>query len=177
MIPHATQPAAAAGRIASDPARCTLGRPARRRGVTLVEILLVVVIAATFAAIGAPRYLSSLHRYRCAAAAERVAADLALAQRTARVKGASQMVTFDLAREAYDLPGVPHPLRAGAPYAVVVADSPYRAALQAADFEGTSAVTFDAWGMPDRGGLVIVRSGDVERTVMVDAASGRAWVE
>lgn len=72
------------------PERC---RPSR--GVTLVELTMVVLIIDILAMVAAPRHIGSLAHFRVEAAARRIAADLEWARQTARTTGVNQTVTFD----------------------------------------------------------------------------------
>ena len=70
-----------------------------RRGLTLIDLTVVVVITAIAAALALLRYAGAVGDFRAAPAAQRVAADLALARWTARSTstGAGVTVTFDVA--------------------------------------------------------------------------------
>jgi prepilin-type N-terminal cleavage/methylation domain-containing protein len=143
--------------------------PVHPRGFTLVELTVYLVLTAVIATIGLPRYAGALRNFRCIQAATRVMADLAAAQWAARSTSTSTgvTVTFDLPNAAYAAPGV----------AVSVSDPPYNATLLAASFNGAAAVTFDRYGQPSSGGTVVVAVGASQRTVTVDANTGKASVQ
>ncbi len=140
----------------------------------MVEVILVVVIIATLAAVAVPRFSNTLTRQRVEAAARRIVADLALAQRQARTTNASQTVSFTLGTHEYTLIDMPHPDHPSLTYKVVLSDEPYRASLVSANFGGDTDIIFDVFGVPDSGGSVVISVGNQVRTVTVEAVTGRA---
>ena len=127
-------------------------------GFSLLELVLVLAIMTTLSTVAVPRYAVSLARYRADAAAKRVKAELSLARRTAKITGAS--LTVDVSD-----------------YQEILSESPYRAVIVSADFDGDEDVVFDGYGIPDSGGTVTVRVGIIQRTVLVDADTGRSTVQ
>ena len=150
-----------------------LGRP----GFSLLETVLVVIIIGALAALAAPRYANSISRYRAVAAAQRVAADLAFARDRAMTGGAQRVVVFAPAAGQYeilDMAGLDNP---SADYVVKLHAGPYHAELVSADFGGDATVRFDAYGLPDDGGQVVVQAGHFQKTIVLNAASGKASVQ
>lgn len=147
-----------------------------RAGFSLLELVIVLGIVMALAVMAAPLYGNSLSRYRAEMAANRIAADLNLARRRARTSSASCSVVFNPATDTYSIPGMAGLRRSSATYVVQVGDAPHRADLVSADFGGNTTVVFDAYGVPDAGGTVVVKSGCFTRTVTLDAGSGRAEV-
>ena len=146
-------------------------------GFSLFELVLVLCIIATLAAIAAPRYAASVARYRVQVAAWRIETDLAFAQRRARVCGCSQAVVFSAATNEYQLPGVPDLDNPASNYTVRLSEEPYAVKLLAVDFGGDQQVIFDGWGMPDSGGSVTLGAGSMQKTVVLDAETGKACVQ
>jgi Tfp pilus assembly protein FimT len=138
--------------------------------------MITVLIIGILSAVVVPRFLESVDMFRAEAAATRVAADLKFARRTARTSTSEETVTFDTAGDKYAFSSAKDLDHPGQVRAVDLSRSPYRARLVTADFNGAAQVTFNAYGVPNAGGYVTVRSGDHERTVVLDAGTGRASV-
>jgi len=147
-----------------------------RKAFTLIELVMVIAIIAVLAAIAMPRYAASLARYRLDAAARRVVADLTMAQTRARITSASQTVTFSTATSQYTLAGMADPEHPSATYAVRLSDDPYSATIYSCSFTN-AAVTFNGYGLPDGAGAVIIQSGSMSKTVVVDADTGVASIQ
>ena len=144
---------------------------------TLIELVFVLAIVAILAAMAAPRYSTSMALYHAEAAAKRVKADLLLAAGSARTTGSSRTVAFDPTANEYVLPEMTSTDRTGANYVVELAKEPYAATLISAAFEDTTEVTFNGFGMPDKGGQVVLQSGDIEKTITLDANTGEVTIE
>lgn len=149
----------------------------RQRAFTLLELVLVLAIITVLAAIAVPRYTAAQQNFRAAAAARRLVADLGLARSRARAQSNSQTVVFNLASSQYQMPGVPDLRNPANTYTVLLGGAPYQARLVSVTFGGTSQVTFDGYGMPNCGGTVVLSAGGVQRTVVLDANSGKANVQ
>jgi type II secretion system protein H len=148
-----------------------------RQGFSLLEILLVLAIIGIAAAMAAPRYGRAGARYRADLAARRVAADLRLAQSQARAASAARTVSFSAATEQYRLLEVLPLDGASGDYTVVLSAEPYRADLTLADFDGSSEVVFNGWGLPNSGGTVVVSVSGQQRTVLVDGTTGKVSIQ
>jgi type IV fimbrial biogenesis protein FimT len=148
---------------------------AARRGFSLAELMVVLAVIAITAAIGMPRYASAIGRHRADMAARRVMADLEYARATARAVGASRTVTFDVVAVSYTMASVASLDRRSSSTVVVLGAEPYKATISSASFGGAAKVTFDGFGRPNAGGTVVIRVGDVARTITLDA-DGKAKV-
>ncbi|MHC4518140.1 MAG: GspH/FimT family pseudopilin [Planctomycetota bacterium] len=146
-------------------------------GFSLLEVVLVVAILVTFAAIALPRYGGAVARHRADLAARRVVTDLVQAQAFAQTTSAACTVSFSAATEQYDLLGVPSFDGNSADYRVDLSVDPYEAKLVSVDLGGDSQVVFDGWGMPDSGGTIVVSSGVEQRTVVIDGSSGQVTIQ
>jgi type II secretion system protein H len=146
-------------------------------GFSLLELVLVLAIVAVVAAVAAPRYGRASGRYRADLAARRVMADLRLAQSYAKAASSSRTVSFSTATSQYQLLNIPAPDGAPGDYAVVLSAEPYQAVLTNTDFDGSSQVIFNGWGLPNKGGTVTLWAGGEQRTVVVDGVTGRISVQ
>lgn len=146
-------------------------------GFSLLELVLVIAIIATLAAIAVPRYGGAVARYRIEAAARRIVEDLALARATARSKSTSVTVTFDVAMNQYQISGVSALNDPSSDAELNLSDPPYRAQLVSAIFGGDNAVIFDGFGIPDSGGTIVIAGGAVTKTILLDVDSGTATAQ
>lgn len=151
--------------------------PCRRAGFSLAETTIVLAIVAIFSALAAPRYASSMARYRADLAARRIAADLVLARSQARMSGASRTIVFGPTTLTYRLVGVAALDNGAGDYAVDLAAEPYRASSLSASFNDQAQVTFDAYGAASHGGAVVVVIGALQRTITLDGPSGKVGVQ
>ena len=141
-----------------------------------MDLVITMIIIGILAAVAAPKYAETLDRSRADAAAKRIKVDLQYARQAAISESAPQTVSFTPASDGYAIPGLPDLNRPGQPYAVALNSPPYNAALVAATLGGDGDVQFDRFGKPDSGGTITVQSGNVQRTVTLDPATGTASV-
>lgn len=137
---------------------------------------MVVVIIGIIASVTVPRMAKALAVQRVQAAAKRIAADLALAQRQARITSTTRQIGFAVGSNTYALSNVRHLDRAAGAYYVDLADEPYGVTLVSASFGVDSCLSFDGYGVPDSGGSVVISCGAVSFRVMVAADTGAVTV-
>ena len=148
-----------------------------RRGFSLIELVITVLVLGIIAAAAGPRYADSLSRFRLAAAAKRVSDDLNYARDEAMSQGFEQKVIFVTASNSYSMANVPHPDSPGLAYSVDLSSTQYPVSLVAVNFNGAETVTFDIHGRPDTGGTVTVDSDGYQQVIDVDSATGVATVQ
>ncbi|MFH1142991.1 MAG: prepilin-type N-terminal cleavage/methylation domain-containing protein [Candidatus Eisenbacteria bacterium] len=146
-------------------------------GVTLAELLVVMVVIALLAG-GAIALLSKGHAEAVALeAAQRVAADLIFAQTDARANRSERAVAFSVEADGYriyaagDGTTLTHPV-SKRPFEVTLGELFPGAGLhlQSADFDGGTTLEFDRAGLPRAGGTIIVSASG--RRFFVDVAAG-----
>ena len=162
----------------SGPLSCAhLVSATTRRAFSLVELGLVLAIMATMAAIAAPRYANAISRYRVDLAARRIVADLDSAQAQAKATSRTWGVRFRPGLNKYLLFDAPILDDATDITEVFLEQQPYGCRIISADFGGLERVVFDGYGVPGSGGSVIVESGGYQRTVILDADTGKGTVQ
>lgn len=142
-----------------------------RRGFTLVELVLVLALAAVLAALAAPRFATAQSRYRAGLAADRVAREIEHARQRAVVTGAAQSVTFMEAKRAFTIDGMRGPDMKEGDYLVDLAAPPYSAEEMTSTFAG-DVLRFNGYGVPEAGGVVKVVAGGYECEVTVQGVTG-----
>lgn len=147
----------------------------QRRGFSLIEVAIVVLVIGIAAAVAFPRYGDSVMRHRVLLAGERIAADLRVARNQAMSTSRRITVKFDTATHSYTIPGLPDQDHPGRDHFVNLREAPFHVSLVSADFGGTAELSFDPFGMPVGGGSISVGSPDYLSTVTVDAG-GRVAV-
>ena len=152
---------------------------ARRRArpaFTYIELAMSLAIMTILSAIAAPRYANFTTRHRMQSATRRVMSDLSLAARRARLKGASQTVAFDVINDSYAVGDLLDPDDPSKPYVTRIAAEPYNAAIVSADFGGDADLVFDAFGVPDTNGSIVIRVGRFQQTIPITGADGSRGV-
>ena len=149
-----------------------------RRGFTFTEVIITVLLMSILTAVALPRWATSLQKQRVALAANRVVADLTRAQSAAYGTSASKTVTFTVGTSQYLVSGVTSLKTSSASYVVVLSDDPYRCTLVSVWGQtGTQDITFNGYGLPNKGGNIVVAAGGFQKTIVVDATSGTAVVQ
>jgi prepilin-type N-terminal cleavage/methylation domain-containing protein len=142
-----------------------------RSAFSLMEVVIVMLLMAILSAVAAPAFIDSLAFHRVETAARRVKADLELARQTAKLKSATQTVTFSgpaytMSSGVVDLDA---PVTA---YAVDLALAPYKMNNVVANFGGVPTASFNGFGTPTSGGAVVLTTPRHQCTVTLNAATG-----
>ena len=152
--------------------------PGSRRGFTVIEILIVMVII-TIAALTAVPMMSSASSIQIRSAASMIAADLEYAKSMAISRGQNYSVRFDQNADSYQLEDqdnnvIQHPVKKGFDYLVDFGNDTRlnRVDITGANFSGNPDVEFDSMGSPDSGGTVSLQAGGTTVTIMVEPITG-----
>jgi len=150
-----------------------------RGAYSLIELLTVMLILGILVAVAAPRVADSVSYYRLENAAARIRADLELACRQALTTCSPCAVSFNVSSSRYTLASMQSLDHPSEVYEVDLSRHPYSVELTSAQFAGPedADVQFNAWGMPDSGGQVVVETGGKSKTVVVSAESGLASIQ
>lgn len=177
---------------------------ASNRGLSLVELLLVITVLGTIAMLAAPDMISTMEDTRLSAAAGEVASAIEYAQLKAVNTGLPARVeimvsTDSLSLEQFELPHeieeeVPaidqavveggtfetmdHPFNPGVPYSLNLGGNGLFGGidLTGAAFGAGTTLTFDGLGAPSDGGTVTLACGHHQRTIHVDGLTGKVTV-
>jgi len=151
-----------------------------RRGVTLVELMVVLVLLSIAAAVIVPQAVQSSD-LEAVSAARVLSADLSYAQDLAITSQVPVTVSFDVAGNSYTLSNesgtLIHPISKEVYETVFSADNGFgHAEVVSATFGSGSSVTFDELGAPNSAGTVVLQAGVHTYHVSVAAATGRVTV-
>lgn len=170
----------------------TMPRPAASRAFTLVEVLIVVVVASTIAVAAVPSISATLTHMKITALAREIATDMRYAQMLALKTGVRHRVSFEPTADSAD--GQPayaveaengpawnlctHPVTKRS-WSVSLDDKSRYAGLTLAKsvFGSSPYLYYDRYGAPVSGGAVMLTLGDVTRTIRVAPLSGKVTVE
>ncbi len=149
-----------------------------RQGLTLIEILVVLVILGIAAAMVVPR-LSSMGDLQVASAARAMVANVQYAQNEAIITQTPVTVAFDAAAESYQLQDaggvvMQHPITKRN-FVVAFADARgfERVDILSANFNGSAKVAFDPLGSSDQGGQVILSADGQSYRVSIAPVTGK----
>lgn len=145
-----------------------------RRGVTLVDLVVTVLILGLTAAVAVPRFSNSVSAYSLEAAARRMSGVIDYASQQARTTSRQVTIAFDAATNSMTLSGIAHPDHAGQSWTVSLAEISESVNLVSVDFGGSSSVVIGIDGRPHVAGSVLLAVGAAQKTVSVSSSTGKA---
>ncbi|MCA9025075.1 MAG: hypothetical protein KDA86_07665 [Planctomycetaceae bacterium] len=156
-----------------------------RRGLSLMDLVITVLIMSILSAVAAPRFSSTLNHYSAETAAQQLCADLNYARQYARQTSQEILVQFTQTPPGYTLTGVPSLDKSGNDFSVDLVDLGYNVTLPTVDFDGELGLRFNPYGRPLvadgsaalSSGTVIVRAGSDITTVLINIDNGKAEVQ
>lgn len=158
-------------RTESSRPRETFAGPLRCRGFSLVELVIVMAIIATVAAIALPRYQLATARYRAQGAARRIAADIEALRQDAVSRSLGQRCRVRNLT-TYQLTDNTAGWGAASVRSIDLSAEPYRCRFTAFDVGNDGELVFNGYGVPDGSASFTVSSGAVVAQVSVDAQTG-----
>ncbi len=133
---------------------------------------MVLAVISLLAGLALPRYSSAAIRYRLKAAAHRMGTDIAMARNAARARSSAITMKFNTGTSGnYTISDVA-PINGNAgEYSVSLASDQYRVTLARVDFEGSTTLIFNGFGVGASGEVELTASGWA-CIVMVDGITG-----
>jgi Tfp pilus assembly protein FimT len=148
-----------------------------RRGFTLVDVSVTVLLIGIMSAVAAPQFGSMMLEYRVEAAARKIAGDLNYAARSARNRAEPITATFQQGTQNYSIDVLQDPNHPTVAWTIALSDSGFENCIVSGlSLGGDSEITFDIYGRPDASGTVTVSSGSTTQLVSIDQATGKASV-
>lgn len=142
-----------------------------RRAFSILELVIVLLTMSILAAAAAPAFVNSLLFNRVESAARRLKADLELVRQTARLKSATQTISFS--GSTYTTSAAIKSLdRPKQGYAVNLGESPFELTGVTANFSGQPSVSFNGYGTPTSGGTVVLQAKNHQCTVTLNGTTG-----
>lgn len=152
-----------------------------RRGFTMLELVLVVVIIGMVAAVAAPRLAASQTGARLNAAEKRLASEFAAAAEMATTKGVTHTIQFDIAASELRVFEGPLANKSALVRTVPLGAEPYGVSLVSTNITGgASTIRVDGFGMysatakvqiAHRGAVRVVNLNGPVRGVLVEASA------
>lgn len=178
MVRPANTELASTLRLGLNPYRLPDRNRAARLGFSLLELTAVLVLMSTIALIAVPRWTAALQRLRVSNAAMRIVADLARVQSAAYSSSTAKTLIFNVESNSYSVSNVTPLNNSSGPYVVSLAADPFHCKLVSVWGQtGSQSITFTGFGVPNRGGTIIVEAGTARKTIIVDSTSGSAVLQ
>jgi prepilin-type N-terminal cleavage/methylation domain-containing protein len=148
-------------------------RGAARRGFTLTELVVVLAILTIFAAVAVPRFARSSAVYRVDVSTHKIISDFDWARQRAKATGRKQQLLFYIVWDRYWLAG-----RSATgqweTFCVDLTEPTYGVEIESVDFEGNWWAEFDESAQCVWEGDVVLRRGEITRTIHLDKDTGKA---
>ncbi len=142
---------------------------AHRRAFTLIELVITMAIAAILAAIALPKVAGVAARRRADLTVRKIDSALELTASLAYHTSTPHRLSVDLLRDTVTISRDD-----GTKLDVFAfADDPTRADLTGVNFGGTAEILFDAFGVPDAGGVIEFDMPAGKTTVVIEPDTGR----
>ena len=142
------------------------GNPIGRHGISLTELVIVVSIIGILASIVAVRFNSSTEYAQLQHAANTLLTDLRLVRDQARTDQQSYTFLVDPVSCSYQAPGV-SALKGPTDITVDLRQAPYRISVVTCNLGGDNFIQFNAEGMPDQTGSIVLRRGSKQALIEI----------
>jgi Tfp pilus assembly protein FimT len=146
---------------------------AARRGMSLLDVSMAVLVSGILVAVATPKFFGSLESQRSLAAARRMAADIRYARQRAIAGSTTQVVRFSSQNlYSYRLDNVPDPANPELTWTVDLTESPWKSTVSSVNAGVNYVLSFDLNGTPNSAGTITIASGSRQRTVTI-ASTGK----
>ena len=142
-----------------------------------MELILVLVLISVMAAIALPRFGGAQAHMTGLSAARRIVAEIEWIRSEAMRLQETKLIWFRTALNKIDMSELEDPNHPGKSYVIELAQEMPGVKLISASFgDEPNKLRFDAWGVPEDGGDVVIGVGNETWTINVDADTGRATI-
>lgn len=154
-----------------------------RGGITLVEIVIVVLVIGIMASMAVPRYSRQIQHRQVMSAAMLIISDLEQTRQRAISTSTTRSVTFDASAHAYSLTSESRYARGNNTATVQLNETPWSTQIRSISAGMSSAsvrqltVSFNGTGTLNENARIVLVSGNMLATVHMDKASGRIVIE
>jgi type II secretory pathway pseudopilin PulG len=140
-------------------------------------LTIVLAIIGTIAGLALPAYGSAVARYRLQSAAHQLRVDLDRAAVHARATMTTVTVTFDPATHTVTFADLPSKRDAAVDHVLDLTAHPLGATIASASFSGFQSYAISPFGLPSRGGTVVLAGAGTTRTITISASTGSASIQ
>lgn len=159
---------------------CPMRAP--RRGVTFLEITLVVLFIGILAAVGTPYFAKATRTQNTRNAAIQLADYVGYVRRVAINEGRSTSIVIDPATDTFYSPDVDFPDRIGTPISVPIKTNHDPGLELTASFDSSLTLQFDLEGSPMANGValsdgwIVIGSADSRQRIVIDSGIGTTTI-
>ena len=146
-----------------------------RTAFSLIELVVVLLVASVLAAVAVPTFYRSLTHHRLESAARRVKQDLEYLRDSARAQSTTLACKFGDKSDTLDDPSIQHLDHSGA-YTIDLAATPYHLDDVTVDSEDDTTIGFDGYGIATADGEVRLQLGGETRTITVESSTDQITI-
>lgn len=143
----------------------------RRTGLSLLELVVVMLAISVVAVAGSLRYADALLHHRLQSASHAIAAELQSVSALARTRNQSVTISVDHVAETFTVSGIENPDAPSRPYVVNVQDR-FGCGIDRSEFPASGPLIINAFGHPNKAGAIVLKIGSSERSVSVNLLQG-----